>query len=170
MTDSEDLVEQLIAAQSAVLDKHRKGKADKALEDRLAALEQQVRQRGGDPDEVTDETIERWLERTGASLAGEADEAGFGQPGGSDDDEGGDDGAGDDAGDGDDDEPTRPRQRVTRRDVPRIHQGADEPDHVEYVDEEGKVAVRPGRKKNQPYGWDVDDLPDEPDGGDGGES
>lgn len=57
-------------------------------------------------------------------------------------------------------EPDRPRQRLTRQ-IPKIWAGDDEPDHVEYLDEEGAVKVRPGRKRNTPYEWQVDDL--EPD-------
>jgi len=53
----------------------------------------------------------------------------------------------------------RPRQRLTSQ-IPRIWSGADEPDHVEYLDEDGAVKVRPGRKKGVPYAHEITDIPD----------
>ena len=55
----------------------------------------------------------------------------------------------------------RPRQRVSRRDVPRIWKGKNEPDLVEYLDEEGTVKVRPGRRDGQPYEFEVEDIEDD---------
>ena len=58
------------------------------------------------------------------------------------------------------DEEKRPRQRLTSK-IPQIWSGADEPDHVEYLDEEGAVKVRPGRKKGVPYAHEITDLADD---------
>lgn len=55
---------------------------------------------------------------------------------------------------------TRPRQRVTEA-MPQIWAGQDEPDVVEYEDDDGKVKTRKGRKRGQPYGWHVEDVADE---------
>lgn len=47
------------------------------------------------------------------------------------------------------------RERLTRS-IPRIHNGDDEPDTVEYEDAEtGETRKRPGRKRNLPYEYEI---------------
>lgn len=53
--------------------------------------------------------------------------------------------------------PARRREKLTEA-MPRIWSGESEPDIVEYEDESGAVKVRKGRKKDQPYGFEIEEL------------
>lgn len=157
MPDDSELLEQWLAAGQQLLAARKGSQREQALEQRLAALEQ----RGADPADLDDEAVERWLARAGDQLERDYDERRSDERDEADDDD-------DDDGDGDGEEeqqpePRRPRQQLRKRNVPKIWSGKDEPDHVEYLDEQGAVKVRPGRKRGHPYEYDVDDLPDNDD-------
>lgn len=69
--------------------------------------------------------------------------------------------SGSDADDDDDGGPELPLERVSKMDVPRIWQGDDEPSTVKYLDaDDGSEKTRKGRKKGQPYGWNVEAVED----------
>jgi hypothetical protein len=73
---------------------------------------------------------------------------------------------GDEDGDGDGDEPEAENGIRWRRvpfEVPRIYSGEDEPEHVEYLDEEGRTQVRSGRRRGQPVAEDWVELDDDDD-------
>lgn len=103
-------------------------------------------------------------------LVAEADEL---EPAGDEDagDEDGGEDDGEDGGSDSHDDPEGIRWRRVELEVPRIYSGDDEPEHVEYLDEEGRTRVRAGRRRGQPVTeeWEeleVDDQGDDDDAGD----
>lgn len=155
MPDSTELLEQWLKTGQELLAAHKGSEKESALEERLASIEKKLESRGVEVDDLDDAAVESWLRKTGAELDAEASNME-----GEDADEDDDSEGGDDDSDGQDEDESRPRQRLTRQ-IPKIWSGADEPDHVEYVDEEGAVKVRPGRKKGLPYEWQVDEIEDD---------
>lgn len=60
-------------------------------------------------------------------------------------------------------DPELPLQRVTRGGVPRVYNGDDEPETVEYIDpDDGETKTRPGRRKGHPTTMQVENVEPEP--------
>lgn len=97
---------------------------------------------------------DRLLAELEAELASEADEL-------DDDDDDGQEEGDEEEGDEEEEQTSGIRWQRVPLDVPRIYSGEDEPEHVEYIDEDGKVKVRAGRKRGQPVSEEWHEL-DEP--------
>lgn len=90
-----------------------------------------------------DDELMAELER---ELAAEADAL----PASEETDEADGDGDAGDESESDQHEPQGIRWRRVELEVPRIYSGDDEPEHVEYLDEDGEVKVRAGRRRGAP--------------------
>ena len=127
--------------------------AERARDERIERIEQAIANQARSTerrqalDDLSDEERELILRhRSGSSPAGARTPEDGDEP----------------AADNDDEEEERlPRQRLDRLDVPRIHGGDDEPDIVRYRDEAGKLRTRKGRRRNEPYGFEVTELADD---------
>lgn len=112
---------------------------------------------------AANEQLMRDLEQELADEADQldADDAGDEEDTGEVDDDA--DGDEDATGDDEDEVHDGPRYRAVRLAVPRIYGGEDEPDHVEYLDEQGKVRVRAGRKRGRPVAEEWEEIEPEHD-------
>jgi len=167
MPDVLEQLEQFLREQKTAVRSEEEDTWRKRVEDKLDQLA------NGSPHKTRRDLLEELagddalLAELEAELASEADDL---DDDDDEDDEQDDDGEDDDGEDEEEEQTSGIRWRRVPLEVPRIYSGEDEPDHVEYIDEEGKVKVRAGRKRGQPVSeeWHEveDDDEDEPDNDD----
>lgn len=142
--DATQLLRDWLKTGQELLSAHEGTARESALEDRLKAIEEKLDAKGVDADDLDEARVQAWLQKNGRTLA-DLDEPPAEPPAAP-------------PAEPPADPPARPRQRLHALDIPRIHSGDDETDHVEYQDDDGKVQVRPGRKRGVPYAYDVEDV------------
>lgn len=156
MPDVLDQLQQFLTEQRKQADTEENREALRRLEEKVDALNGNGRPAAKTQREILAELAadDDFIAELEAELVAEADDLGSAA-----EDEDGDEDDENDEQDGDDGHDTGGiRFRRVSYPVPRIYSGEDEPDHVEYLDENGDVKVRAGRKRGQPVSEDYEEI------------